>query len=1194
MKREFTKLMAALALLLFIAPLGMWGQTYTKATSIAVNDIVVMVCEDYAVELTGISTTSTKYGIGTSYQGSPAGTYELTVVSGNTTGSFAFKTKDNTYLTWISGNSLNQNSTLSNNTSWDVAFDSNGNAAIVNKQDNSRQIWWNHSSPRFACYTSSQTPIQLYKQSGEIPTHAYTLNVTGVAEVALYVNGEELGANDEIAEGETVTVSVNPSEGYTYSVAVVDADNNPVAYNSEMASFTMPESDVTITVTTVAIPTHTASFLVNGNIASSNTYYEGAAITFPADPADIEGKTFMGWVENAINGTTNTPPPFVTSATMGNADVTYHAVFADVTPGAEQAASMIINGSTSGVPSSYGTANTFNECTLNGKKFQIQQMYKNGDKLQWRASGNSNGTGTMYNSDALQHLQSIVLTYADDDNNKNFTINVGTSANPTSGTTITPTINENSYTFDCSNGNYDYFVMTNGAGAGYLTSIVINYMTGTPDTYSNYCTTVALPSVQRPVITVAENPFLFSTTVTITCATEGASIQYSFDNETWNDYSVASLTINETKTIYAKASDGTEESSVASVTATKNLAEPTIAIDHSGITNTNVFMGTAAGILAASVTYNDSPVEGATVTWSGDNDNVATINANGAVTLVAEGSVTFTASFAGNSDYSAKTATYEMAVTNVNPNTGTITFGKDHVKIDAANVTGDDNLGNTWSIVTEGTSSYTSNTAYYQVGSSGDPATSITFTTTLPENRFVTGFSAKFGGFNGSAGGVTLKIGETTVGTGSLNGSSDVTVTNNNTASGNVLTVTVTDIDKGVKCYYISYTLAPVYTLSGITGYTGDKDHYYLIASPVTVDPSTVAGMTEGDFDLYRFNQAAALEWENWKNEESDNYHFNLVPGTGYLYAKKATTENQTYSFTLTGIPYAGNGTIDLDYDANAEFPGFNLIGNPFGSAATLDMPFYRMAEGGAGFTAKIEDLTNTIAGMEGVFVEASTIGEKATFTPARNSEPQGIAYLSINVNKNRGEFVDNAIVRFDGGQQLGKFSFRQGSTKVYMTENSKDYAVVRSAAEAEMPVSFRASENGTYTLAVEAENVEMNYLHLIDNLTGTDVDLLATPSYTFEANTTDYASRFRLVFSANSISEDADGNNAFAYYNGSSWTVSNVGEATLQVVDMMGRVLSSETLNGNANVTLNQAAGIYVLRLVNGENVMVQKVVVR
>jgi hypothetical protein len=40
-----------------------------------------------------------------------------------------------------------------------------------------------------------------------------------------------------------------------------------------------------------------------------------------------------------------------------------------------------------------------------------------------------------------------------------------------------------------------------------------------------------------------------------------------------------------------------------------------------------------------------------------------------------------------------------------------------------------------------------------------------------------------------------------------------------------------------------------------------------------------------------------------------------------------------------------------------------------------------------------------------------------------------------------------------------------------------------------------------------------MRYLHLIDSLTGADVDLLTEPSYTFDAKTTDDASRFRLVF---------------------------------------------------------------------------------
>jgi hypothetical protein len=113
--------------------------------------------------------------------------------------------------------------------------------------------------------------------------------------------------------------------------------------------------------------------------------------------------------------------------------------------------------------------------------------------------------------------------------------------------------------------------------------------------------------------------------------------------------------------------------------------------------------------------------------------------------------------------------------------------------------------------------------------------------------------------------------------------------------------------------------------------------------------------------------------------------------------------------------------------------------------------------------------------------------------------------------------------------------------------------------------------------------------------MTGADIDLLATPSYSFSAKTSDYASRFRLVFSANDENGASTGSATFAYYNGSEWVINNMGDATLQVVDVMGRVLSSETVSGNATLsTSNLSAGVYVMRLINGENVMTQKIVVR
>lgn len=78
--------------------------------------------------------------------------------------------------------------------------------------------------------------------------------------------------------------------------------------------------------------THIATFSVNGE-TSSNVYAEGATITFPDNPSDINGKTFVGWVTTPIVGSTDSKPSFVSSATMGEADVTYYAVFATAEEG---------------------------------------------------------------------------------------------------------------------------------------------------------------------------------------------------------------------------------------------------------------------------------------------------------------------------------------------------------------------------------------------------------------------------------------------------------------------------------------------------------------------------------------------------------------------------------------------------------------------------------------------------------------------------------------------------------------------------------------------------------------------------------------------------------------------------------------------------------------------------------------------
>jgi hypothetical protein len=375
-----------------------------------------------------------------------------------------------------------------------------------------------------------------------------------------------------------------------------------------------------------------------------------------------------------------------------------------------------------------------------------------------------------------------------------------------------------------------------------------------------------------------------------------------------------------------------------------------------------------------------------------------------------------------------------------------------------------------------------------------------------------------------------------------------------------------------------------------INGYTDaeSKAGYYLIASPVTVNIADVAGLTEGDFDLYSYDESQELEWINYKQEDGSHPFTTLEPGKGYLYAKKATAETSTYTFTLTGTPYYGTPIV-LSKQSTGTLAGWNLIGNPLATSSIAPgRAFYIM---NSTIGELIASESDTVEPMQGFFVIADEDGEEFELTVPLGGDGN-LDKLVMNLSQNRGTVIDRAIVRFGEGEQLPKFQLFENSTKLYIPQGNSDYAIVRSAAEGEMPVNFKAKENGTYTISVNTEIVEMDYLHLIDNMTGNDVDLLATPSYTFEATTRDYASRFRLVFNANG--NNAEGNANFAYFNGSEWQISNIGEATLQVVDVMGRIVKNVALEGNATVSINEMPGVYMMRLLNGNDVKVQKVVIR
>ena len=362
-------------------------------------------------------------------------------------------------------------------------------------------------------------------------------------------------------------------------------------------------------------------------------------------------------------------------------------------------------------------------------------------------------------------------------------------------------------------------------------------------------------------------------------------------------------------------------------------------------------------------------------------------------------------------------------------------------------------------------------------------------------------------------------------------------------------------------------------TASGITKeidpYT-DNSGWYLISSPVgEVDPTTVANMTTGEYDLYAFDQVGDDEGKQWINYEPAP--FILQPGQGYLYANENGDD-----ITFPGTAYTGTGTFDLTYTEGYDFTGYNLMGNPFNEAVTVDRAFYTLDPTNNTYVEHVAG--EQVQAMEGVIVVAEATGEQITFTKETGEKS---ANATLNLTQN-GNLVDRAIMAFEG-RNLPKLQFNPNDTKVYMPVNGKDYAVATVESFGEMPVNFKAESNGTFTLNFTSDNVSFDYLHLIDNMTGDEVDLLVNPAYTFSATTSDYESRFKLVFATGNAS-----NSDFAYVSNDNLIVN--GEGLLKVIDMTGRVIATEQISGVSSVKLNAAAGVYVLQL----NDKTQKIVVK
>ena len=176
--------------------------------------------------------------------------------------------------------------------------------------------------------------------------------------------------------------------------------------------------------------------------------------------------------------------------------------------------------------------------------------------------------------------------------------------------------------------------------------------------------------------------------------------------------------------------------------------------------------------------------------------------------------------------------------------------------------------------------------------------------------------------------------------------------------------------------------------------------------------------------------------------------------------------------------------------------------------------------------------------------------------------------------------------------------NLRTGDASIYARFEDNDYQTLFTPMGVNaVPVWFETEADGVFTLRWSKFNGDFTYLHLIDHIMGTDIDCLTTDEYKFEAKTTDYKSRFKLVFNCTGVEEneeDDSSSETFAFQMGDELVVN--GEGLLQMFDISGRCLmSTRTMGQQSSVSLPKtAAGLYLLRLTTDSQVKVQKMVIK
>ena len=362
-----------------------------------------------------------------------------------------------------------------------------------------------------------------------------------------------------------------------------------------------------------------------------------------------------------------------------------------------------------------------------------------------------------------------------------------------------------------------------------------------------------------------------------------------------------------------------------------------------------------------------------------------------------------------------------------------------------------------------------------------------------------------------------------------------------------------------------------------------DISSWQLIASPVM--NANVDDFIKTSSKLYKYD-GADTEWIDY---EENQFESTFQQGVAYM----AYNENETKAEFKGMLSNEKTHEFILSYENENDL---HLIGNPFPfnmNWSNLQKENIAMgyaivnAEGGYEYAT-----SGVIKAGDGFFVKSISNNKSVTYNKEQQSDNNIARSINLIASGNSGN--DNLIICMsdEGHEGFPKLNnLNESIANVYVANNDRHYGIYNCSEDVkEINIEFKANEEGSYTLHIDKEG-EFDMITLIDKTNDEETDMLAN-DYTFNATAQDASDRFVIRFRKDDGLTENNKYYNFVYQSGSELVIN--AEGTIQIIDMMGRVIYNNDVTSNNRIDIskfNKTA--YIVRLINGNGVNTQKIVV-